>query len=156
MLITLEEIIKLGIMSIVIGFIFTGFYSFRPRTIYHRSNKIKFDIRDLKFSILVTAPAVVIHELAHKFVAMGYGYSATFEIWSFGLGLGVLLKLIGSPLVIIAPGFVKISELAFTNDLAYRLIAFAGPAVNLVLWIGSILILKSNKNLSIRQTAGLK
>ena len=86
-LITLEEIIKLSIMSIVIGFIFTGFYSFRPRTIYDRMKKRKFDLRDLKFSILVTAPAVVLHELSHKFVAMSYGYTATFEIWSFVLSL---------------------------------------------------------------------
>ena len=34
-------------MSIVIGFIFTGFYSFRPRTIYDRMKKRKFDLRDL-------------------------------------------------------------------------------------------------------------
>lgn len=155
-LITIEEIIKLGIMSVVIGFIFTGFYSFRARTVYDRMKKRKFDLRDLKFSILVTAPAVVLHELAHKFVAIAYGYTATFEIWGFGLGLGLLLKLIGSPLIIIAPGFVQISELAFTNDLAYRLIAFSGPAVNLVLWLGSMFLLKTNKRFSIKQTAALK
>ncbi len=156
-LITFEEIIKLVIMSFVIGFIFTGFYSFRPKNIYERMRKKrKYDFRDLKFSILVTAPAVVLHELAHKFVAMGFGYSATFNIWGFGLGLGLFLKLIGSPFIIIAPGFVQISELAFTNELAYRLIAFSGPAVNLLLWLSSMFLLKSNRRFSTKQLAGLK
>tara|TARA_Y100000310_G_scaffold214909_1_gene215892 strand:+ start:284 stop:850 length:567 start_codon:yes stop_codon:yes gene_type:complete len=155
-LITIEEIVKLAIMSVVIGFIFTGFYSFRPRTVYDRMRKRKFDFRDLKFSILVTAPAVVLHELAHKFVAMYYGYTATFNIWGFGLGLGMFLKLIGSPLIIIAPGFVQISELAFANDFAYRLIAFSGPAVNLILWLSSMFMLKLNKRYTTKQTAALK
>ena len=52
---------------------------------------------DFKYAIYVSAPAIIIHELGHKFVAMAYGYTATFEMFSLGLAIGVVLKLIGSP-----------------------------------------------------------
>jgi len=154
-LITLVEIGKLAIISLVIGFIFQGFYSPRVKTVYDRLHKKKFNFYDFKFSTLVVAPAIVLHELAHKFVAMGYGFTATFELFPFGLILGTFLKLIGSPFLIIAPGFVKISELALENPMAYRLIAFAGPAINLILWLGALFLLRSKKRWTRTQFAAL-
>ena len=76
---------------------------------------------------------------------MGFGYEATFQLFPLGLALGIFLKLIGSPFLIIAPGYVSIGTAAFANPLAYRLIAFAGPAVNLILWMGSLFLLKTQK-----------
>jgi Zn-dependent protease len=152
-LITLQEIAELILMTVVIGYIFMGRFTARPKTIYDMIKPKKFDFKDFGFAALVTAPAVVLHELAHKFVAMSYGYSATFHTWIPGLAIGVFLKLIGSPFILVAPGYVQIP--AITNAITYRLIAFAGPAVNLILWIGATIILKKSKNLTRNQTVAL-
>ena len=144
-LISFQEILELIIMTLVIGYIFTGLFKFKIKTAHDYMRPSGFDWQEFKFAVLVAAPAIVLHELGHKFVAMAYGYSAEFHMFTFGLALGVILKLISAPFIIIAPGFVSIP--AVSSDLIYRLIAFAGPFVNLVLWIGSMLILKFAKNL---------
>jgi len=145
-LITFSEILKLALTSVVLGIIFMGLFSRKPRTIYDMMNKRKFNWEDLLFAILVAAPAVVLHELAHKFVAMGFGYSASFEIFPLGLGLALLLRLFNSPFLIVAPGYVTIPPIAAANEFAYRLIAFAGPLTNLVLWFVAFIVVKTRKN----------
>ena len=101
-LITLKEILYFAILTLVVGFIFTGLFTHRPKTIYDRiRKKRRFNLEDFKFAILVTAPAIVLHELAHKFVAMSYGFEATFELFPLGLVIGVVLKLISSPFILI-------------------------------------------------------
>jgi Zn-dependent protease len=155
-LITLTEILNFAIISAVLGFIFAGLYQSRPKTVYDRIHKRKFSFRDFKFALAVVAPAIVLHELAHKFVAMGFGYTASFELFPFGLLVGVVLKIIGSPLLLVAPGYVIIGTEAFSNGFAYRLIAFAGPAVNLILWIGSMFLLKTKIKFTTWQRSALK
>lgn len=132
-------------MTFVIGYIFSGSVPLPKRKISLIPKKVWFDWERVKVAMIVTAPGVVVHELAHKFVAIIYGYSATFHIFSLGLGIGLLLKIIGAPFLIVAPGYVNIASVA--NPIAYRLIAFAGPAINLILWLGSWLILKTKKNI---------
>jgi len=144
MIFTFLEIVYLVILTFSIGYIFSGFFIRRPRTgdildQYKKRNRW-FDWESMKFAILVTAPAVVLHELGHKFVAMAYGLSATFKIWSVGLGIGIILRLVGSPFILVAPGYVAITQGATASQMGW--IAFAGPAVNLVMWIGSWLLLK--------------
>ena len=141
-LLNLTEILYFIILTVVIGYIFTGVFVKRPKTIYDKLHPKRFRWDDFKFAIMVTAPAIILHELAHKFVAMGYGYEATFKLFPFGLILGLFLKLISSPFLIIAPGYVEITQAAFADPIAYRIIAFAGPAINLILWLGSWAILK--------------
>ncbi len=154
--ITFNEILYFIILTGVIGYLFSGIFVKRPRTVWDRMHPKKFRMDDFKFAVVVAAPAIVLHELAHKFVAMSYGYNATFELFIFGLALGVFLKLINSPFLIIAPGYVRISEAAFANPTAYRLIAFAGPAVNLILWISALVIMKKyGRGLSRTQLAVL-
>ena len=146
-LITLWEIVQILIMVGVIGYIFTGFVKVKPKTVYDYLHPKRFDWTEFKYAVYVSAPAIVLHEMAHKFVAMGFGYTATFEIFVLGLAIALFLKLVHSPFLIIAPAYVKLSGI--TNDLAYRLIAFAGPFVNLVLWLGALIVLKNySKNLS--------
>jgi Zn-dependent protease len=145
-LVTFIEIIKLAITAIVLGIIFMGLFSRKPKTIYDMMHKKVFKWENLWFAILVVAPAVVFHELAHKFVAMAFGYTASFEIFWLGLGLGLVLRLINSPLLIIAPGYVTIPPEVAVNPLAYRLIAFAGPLTNLVLWGVAYYIVKTKKH----------
>jgi Zn-dependent protease len=153
-LITIREIIDIIIMSFFIGFLLSDvFKRFQPRKEYYdplavrERQKFGIDWNSLKFSTLVTAPAIVLHELGHKFVAMGFGLNATFNAFyanSTTLFLGIvalLMKFMNFGFIFIVPGYVEISELG-TNPLQMAIIAFAGPAVNLILWLVSALILK--------------
>jgi Zn-dependent protease len=154
-IITIAEIIGLIVITLYIGYIFTGIVRLRPKTVYDIMNPRKLDLRDFKFAILVSAPAVVLHELAHKFVAMLFGYSATFQAFyssTFTLilaGISIVLKAVGSPFILIVPGFVQIASV--TDPIVYRLIAFAGPFLNLLLWLTATLMLKYIQNLKRNQ-----
>lgn len=152
-LITPLEILYLIIVTAVIGYIFTGYVSIRPKTVYNMMHPNRIDLRDFYFATLVAAPGIIIHELAHKLTAISFGYPAQFQVWTFGLVLAIFLKLISSPLMIIAPGYVNIPDIS--NSFQYRLIAFVGPAVNLLLWLVSAAVLKYAHNLSRKQLAFL-
>ena len=131
-MITPGEIVSFIILILAIAYIFS----------YNHFNNFK---KNFKIALLATSPAVFFHELFHKVTAIAFGYSATFHIFTPGLLIGILLKAIGSPFLIIAPGFVSISNV--TNDLAYRTIAFAGPFANLLLFLIATIILKKSKTL---------
>ncbi len=136
-MISFIEIVRLVIVTFAIGYIFSGFIRFPTRSSYEA----------IKFSIYVAAPAVIIHELMHKFVAIFFGLNAEFFASYFGLAIGVFLKLINSPFIILVPGYVTIP---LTTPLKSALIAFVGPFTNLVLWFIAILVLRL-KNLSRKQ-----
>jgi len=147
-LITFAEIIDLIAMTFFVGYIFSDMIpmrreSYDPLIHYKRG----FDFEKLKFAIMATAPAIIVHELAHKFVALGFGLSATFYAFyrnSFTLMLGILAvisKLTGFGFVFIVPGFVGISGNG--THLQFALAAFAGPFVNLILWLGSWYLLRN-------------
>ena len=143
-LITITEVIYLLITTLVIGYIFSGFTTKFRGIDYFK----KFNLSDFKLSILVAAPGIILHELSHKFVAMFFGLTAQFQIFTFGLILGTILKFFNSPLIILAPGYVGIA--GNTTELAMTSIAFAGPLINLILWISAHYILKY-KNLRRKQ-----
>ncbi len=149
MVLSLLEIIEMLVMVVGLGYIFSGFIKVQRGPF---ELKKRFDWKDLWFSAIVAAPAVVFHELGHKFVAMALGYSATFHVYWFGLALGIVLKVIASPLLIIAPAFVSIP--AGVPGLQSALIAFAGPFVNLVLFALSALVLKYKKRMSRKEAVG--
>ena len=150
-LITIVEIIDLIAMTFFVGYIFSGLIpvrreSYDPLTHY----KKMFDFEALKFTIMATTPAIIVHELAHKFVALGFGLNAIFYAFyrsSFSLFLGIIAlisKLTGMGFIFIVPGFVGISGNG--THLQFALAALAGPLLNLVLWIGAWLVLKSKKH----------
>ena len=145
------ELIYLVILTFAIGYIFSGFIK-KPDgpSSYLRTG---FNWEDLKFAIIITAPAIILHELAHKFTAIAFGLSASFFIWPTGLAFAIFLKLIASPFLIIAPGYVLIQQGATTVQ--NILIAAAGPAANLILFIIAHLILTRSMNLSRIQAVGL-
>ena len=72
-LITAQEIIDLAILTAALGYIFSGFIK-RPRDIldYLRPS-LAFD--DIKYAAMIVAPAVILHELAHKGVGLFFGFS---------------------------------------------------------------------------------
>jgi len=149
-IITVIEIIYLIITVLVIGYIFSGMsrlYSTDPLKVYKR-----FDWDDFKFAIMIAAPGIILHELAHKFVAMGFGLEAVYQIWPLGLAIGAALKAFGSSFILLAPGYVLIQN---ASVFQMSLSAFAGPAVNLALWIIPVFMLKKAKNMSHKKVVGL-
>ena len=147
-LFSISELVDIAAMTLFVGYIFSSYLPKKdysdPLKYYERNRWI--DIDGLKFAIMATAPAIIVHELAHKFVAIGFGLHAIFYAFyrnSFYLILGVfalIMKLSGGGFFFIVPGFVGI-EGAGTH-IQFALTAFAGPFVNLVLWLIASLILK--------------
>lgn len=142
--ITLSEIFGMIAVSFIIGYILSG-YIRKPRSsldLYYGKLK-SFEWEDLKFSTMIAAPAVILHELGHKFVGLGFGLPAVFQAYWGGLGFGVILKLIGSPFIILAPAYVSIPSIATPIQMGF--IALAGPLVNLCLWLASDMYLRYHK-----------
>ena len=76
------------------------------------------------------------HELAHKFVAVRYGYFAVYRMWSMGLAFALLIGLAsGGKLLFAAPGAVMILSPYFTRHQG-GLIGLAGPATNIAIASG--------------------
>lgn len=148
---TMQEIIYLVILTLAIGYIFSGFIKKPDSARYYLRQGFNFE--DLKFAIIVTAPAIILHELAHKFTAIAFGLTASFHIFWEGLGLAIFLKVIHSPFLIIAPGYVLIQQGA--TNIQNILISFAGPFSNLVLFLIAHLILTRAMRLSRIQAVGL-
>jgi len=140
---TLWEIFDIIIMTIVVGYIFSGVFRKPSFDDYDPIKHFKkgIDFTDLKFAVLVTAPGIILHEMGHKFVALALGLSATFKAAYTFLALGVLLKLMSFPFIFFVPAYVSIIGQA--TALESFMIAFAGPAVNLVLWLGSLAAMKA-------------
>lgn len=139
-LVTFSELRDVIIMTLAVGYIFMDFFRMKRHIIPQG-----FDWRLLWFACLVTAPAIIFHELAHKFTAILSGLQASFHAAYFFLGIGVLLKLVHSPFIFFVPGYVTIdcaSPPCTTDPAIFAGVAFAGPALNLILFLVSWAILK--------------
>ena len=147
--ITLNEIFDIILMTAALGYIFAdsfGKYShatkrhieqdYDPLTDY----KPGYDWQSFKFACYVTAPAIILHELGHKVTALMFGLQATFHAAYEWLGIGILLKLLNFGFIFFVPAFVSHSGNA--TPIQSALIAFAGPGVNLLLWLSSSLAVK--------------
>ena len=145
MLITLNEIIDVAIMTVVVGYIFMGLFRFHQEQIISG-----FDWQGFKFACLVTAPALIFHELAHKFAAMTYGLQATFHAAYVWLGIGAILKMLGTGFIFFVPAYVSIGcagTPCTLEPLSQSIISFAGPFANLVIFLFCWALLKK-KDLS--------
>ena len=141
MFITFREIIDIVMMSAIVGVIFS---SLLQR--FRHSYSTGFDWENYKLAIIVAAPAIILHELGHKFVAMGFGYNAVFNAAYIWLLIGLALALAKTGIIFFVPAYVSISNpLGGIAPGPHALIAFAGPAVNLLLWLGSMYLLKYGK-----------
>lgn len=141
---SLNEIFDIISMTIIVGYIFKDAFK-APKTEYeplhHYQKAYNWD--DYKFAIYAVAPAIIFHEFGHKFLALAFGLSATFKAAYFFLGLGLVLKLLNFPFIFFVPAYISI--LGQATPLQLSLTSFAGPAVNLILWLGSWLFLKYGK-----------
>jgi len=151
MLITIREIIDIIIMTAAVGYIFVDIFKL---TKHHYG----FDWDSFFFACIITAPALIFHELAHKFVALGFGLEATFHAAYGWLGIGLAMKLLNTGFIFFVPGYVSITCAqmpCMIQPLHSALVAFAGPFLNLVLFAVSKTILSTNKKLSRRTMAVL-
>ena len=128
MLLSLSEIVDLVIMTLGVGYIFMDTLAAEPRVMM----RYGFDWARLRLACLIAAPAVILHEMGHKFAALALGLAATFHAAYTWLMLGVAMKLLNTGLIFFVPGYVSIEGIQ--TPLQSAITAFAGPAVNLMLW----------------------
>lgn len=135
MIVSPRELIDVVIMTLAVGYIFMDLF---------RTKHIGFDTDAFKFACLVTAPAIIFHEVAHKLVALSFGLEATFHAAYLWLIIGVALKLMRSGFIFFVPAYVSIGGAAVT-PLQSGLTALAGPLFNLILFLGAVMLLKKDK-----------
>jgi len=160
------ELLDIVLMTLVIGYLFHDVFR-KPVhegedvLDHYRKKKhgpLGIEWHDFWWAAALIAPSILLHELGHKFVALGFGLSATFHAacstasfvgWPvdpFMCGLTVLvvfLKVIGFPFLFFIPAAVAVG--GGGTELQYALVSFAGPAMNLLLWLGAAYLLKSKK-----------
>jgi Zn-dependent protease len=152
MFITPLEILDIVVMTLVVGFVFMT--SFKPAAKkvddvldrYMKKTGSKFDWSAFWFAAMVTAPALILHEFGHKITALSFGLTAVFHAAYFWLAIAIVLRLVNSSFIFFVPAFVSISGNSTTSQ--HILTAFAGPAVNLLLFLIALIVLKANKSLS--------
>ncbi|MFH1212036.1 MAG: hypothetical protein V1659_03855 [Candidatus Woesearchaeota archaeon] len=152
-IITIMEIIDALAMILAVGFIFRDAFVPQARNAAHNLARLmgrgkSFDWGNFWFACAIVAPAILLHELAHKFVALGFGMEAVFHTFYLGLAIGLVLKLINFGFIFFVPGYVAISGTG--TPLQFTIISFAGPFVHLILWLGSWLLLSKVKKMSKR------
>jgi Zn-dependent protease len=141
MFITVREIIDIVLMTLAIGYIFSTFIKRQPSEdydplTYYKKNQF---LEDIKFGAMIAAPAVVLHELAHKFVAMGFGATATLHAPLGWYAVIIVLRLLNFPLLFFVGGYVTHSGLP---SLQSSFVSIAGPLTNLILYGLFILVIK--------------
>src|SRR3989338_8660797 len=146
-LFTARELIDLVIMIAGLGYIFMDAMP-KPQAAHDFLQRRGFDWQSFWWAIMITAPAIALHELAHKFAAMLFGLLATFHASYFGLGLGILLRVIQSPFIIFVPGYVSIQG---ASHLEAAVTAFVGPGTNLLLFAIAWFTLHHARRLTFRQ-----
>ncbi len=138
MLITPQEIVDILIMIFAIGFIFKDMFKRIPKPHHHRDydpllHMKKSDFwEDLKHSMMIAAPAIVLHEFAHKFVAMSYGATATLHAPYTMYAIVIALKLINFPLIFFVGGYVAHTALA---PFPSAMVSIAGPLTNFIIFL---------------------
>lgn len=143
MIFTLMELFDIVIMTLVLGFVFKDI--FKPKKLdldplEQLQNRSKVS-ENFKFAMMLTAPAIILHELGHKFVAMSFGLQAEFNAAYIWLGIALVLALMKSNFIFFVPAYVSISP---GPKVAMGLAALAGPLVNATLWLTATLLLKYN------------
>lgn len=127
MLFTAREIMEIVATIFIIGFIFEKLLQLPSP--FRREGTL----RRTLISSLILSPGIVLHEFGHKFVALAFGCSATYQMSYFGLLIGVILKLLNFPFFFFIPAYVNISGIP--SRFAYFWIAIAGPLVNFLLFL---------------------
>lgn len=93
-------------------------------------------------TILIVLITVLINQAGHRLYALHKGYKVEYQIWWYGLMIGLAFSLVSrGNLLILVPGGIIISQLAyqkigkfpyFTSNFDMGMIALAGPLANIL------------------------
>jgi len=145
------ELLQIVVMCVSLGYIFMDYIK-PPKHNYDPLNMQRFDWDNFWFAMAVTAPAIVLHEFGHKFVALAFGATATLHAAYMWIAIAIILKLMKSPVLMFVAAFVAISGRVTYGQSA--LISLAGPGVNFLIFLTASLLLKYQK-FSHKVTLGL-
>lgn len=129
-----EEIKNLGISFFVISLGFTIIYSRRD---FSQITLL------LPLMMIGVGTGFILHELAHKFTAIHYGYWAEYTTWTRGLLFAIISSFFG--FMFAAPGAVEIYA-DYLDDKENGIISLVGPLVNIILiivFLGALLYFKN-------------
>lgn len=150
MLFSLQELLDIIVMSLAIGFIFKDV--FKSMNVFSKVEVITPDnylkqikaskFNDFWYAVAVVAPSIIFHEFGHKFVALAYGMQATFHAAYTWLGIGMIMKAIGG-FIFLVPAYVR--TIGVGTPFEHAMISLAGPAVNLIFWLGTAFFLRKVK-----------
>lgn len=104
---------------------------------YFLGSSLSVGLVGLILSSILFSMGFILHELAHKYVAQGYGLWAEFRLNMTGLLLTAISVI--SPIKFIAPGAVMIAGFADQNRMGRT--AFAGPLVNVIITSALLIVL---------------
>lgn len=125
---TLAEIRDLAISTLVLGFLFSTVLKYFQVT---TSSSI---IINFLVSTAIVAPALIFHELAHKFVAQKYDCKANYVLWPIGVIFSVFMTLI-SGFVFATLGAVMIAT-TYSTRLGYRYVGLTNEEIGKISWSG--------------------
>lgn len=112
-----SEIAQILVSAAVLGLAFTIYAG-------------RFDPTRFYWALMTVGVGFVGHELAHKFMAMRFGYWAAYQIWPIGMLLALVSALAG--LVFAALGAVRIAGMGITRE-EEGVISLSGSVFNLAL-----------------------
>ncbi len=107
----------------------------------------------LAIAALAVGTGFLLHELAHKYVAIHFGAKAEFRAWNLGLIIALAVAVLFG-FIFAAPGAVYI----FGKRVSIRengIISLAGPLMNIVIGVVSILIAGLYSTSQIGHVAGI-
>jgi Zn-dependent protease len=128
---SIQELIDIIVMTLALGYIFKD--TFKPVYGNMQFSLQQFSWHDIGYAALITAPGIILHELGHKLVGLIYGLQPVFHAAYGWLTLGVVLKMLNFGFIFFVPGYV--SHVGGATLFQSTAISFAGPGVNLVLWL---------------------
>ncbi len=135
MLFSFQELIDMALMTFIIGYIFKDII---PRdkvpSVVSLEYLQKQEYLQFLFAMIAVAPAILLHELGHKFAALAFGIQATFHAAYGFLLMGLVLKVLQFPFIFFIPAYVTHGS---TTVPAGVVIAFAGPLIHALLWMGA-------------------
>ncbi|MEM4524814.1 MAG: site-2 protease family protein [Methanothermobacter sp.] len=125
---TTREIRDIIISMLVIAAVFSYVFS---------NKQLNIAVSLLPASIIGVGVGFVFHEIAHKFMAIRYGFWAEYRLWVGGILLAIITAYFG--FVFAAPGAVYIHG-AYISREENGKIALAGPATNILLALSFMFI----------------
>ncbi len=125
-LIEKQEIIEIAISVVAISFAFTVVFGGLESVWEYPAHFVMF----MLIAMVTVGTGFVLHEMAHKIMAIHYGCQSGFRMWAGGLVFMLLMSLFG--VLFAAPGAVYIYAPRITKR-QNGIISMAGPITNILL-----------------------